>query len=76
MTSAAKVGIVMLIALAVLGYFILRIEDISLSRSKTTHEVKAIFDELRTPAPRNVPPRLTAYGAKGGRRCLRPVEER
>lgn len=46
MTSAAKVGIVMLIALAVLGYFILRIEDISLSRSKTTHEVKAIFDDV------------------------------
>lgn len=46
MTSAAKVGIVMLIALAVLGYFVLRIEDISLSRSKTTHEVKAIFDDV------------------------------
>ena len=42
MTSAAKVGIVMLIALAVLGYFVLRIEDISLSRSKTTRVVKAI----------------------------------
>ncbi len=46
MTSAAKVGIVMLIALAVLGYFILRIEDISLSRSKTTHEVKAVFEDV------------------------------
>ena len=46
MTSAAKVGIVMLIALAVLGYFILRIEDISLSRSKKTHEVKAVFDDV------------------------------
>jgi phospholipid/cholesterol/gamma-HCH transport system substrate-binding protein len=46
MTSAAKVGVVMLIALAVLGYFILRIEDISLSRSKTTREVKAIFDDV------------------------------
>jgi len=46
MTSAAKVGIVMLIALAVLGYFVLRIEDISLSRSKTTHVVKAIFDDV------------------------------
>ncbi|MFL6244582.1 MAG: MlaD family protein [Thermoanaerobaculia bacterium] len=46
MTSAAKVGIVMLVALAVLGYFILRIEDINLSRSKTTHVVKAIFDDV------------------------------
>lgn len=46
MTSAAKVGVVMLVALAVLGYFILRIEDINLSRSRTTHEVKAIFDDV------------------------------
>ena len=46
MTSAAKVGIVMLIALAVLGYFVLRIEDISLSRSKTTHTVTAVFDDV------------------------------
>jgi phospholipid/cholesterol/gamma-HCH transport system substrate-binding protein len=46
MTSAAKVGIVMLIALAVLGYFVLRIEDITLSRSKTTHVVKAVFDDV------------------------------
>jgi phospholipid/cholesterol/gamma-HCH transport system substrate-binding protein len=46
MTSAAKVGIVMLIALAVLGYFVLRIEDISLSRSRTTHVVKAVFDDV------------------------------
>ena len=46
MTSAAKVGIVMLIALAVLGYFVLRIEDISLSRSRTTREVKAQFSDV------------------------------
>ena len=46
MTSAAKVGIVMLIALAVLGYFILRIEDINLNRSRTTREVKAVFDNV------------------------------
>lgn len=36
----------MLIALAVLGYFVLRIEDISLSRSRTTREVKAVFDDV------------------------------
>ena len=46
MTSAAKVGVVMLIALVVLGYFILRIEDISLSRSRTTREVKAVFEDV------------------------------
>ncbi|HEV7768940.1 MAG TPA: MlaD family protein [Thermoanaerobaculia bacterium] len=46
MTSAAKVGIVMLIALAVLGYFVLRIEDISLSRSRTTRVVKAVFEDV------------------------------
>ena len=46
MTSAAKVGIVMLIALAVLGYFVLRIEDINLNRSRTTREIKAVFDNV------------------------------
>ena len=46
MTPAAKVGIVMLIALAVLGYFVLRIEDISLSRSSTTREIKAVFEDV------------------------------
>lgn len=45
MTSAAKVGVVMLIALGVLGYFILRIEDLSL-RPRQTREVKAIFDDV------------------------------
>jgi phospholipid/cholesterol/gamma-HCH transport system substrate-binding protein len=44
MTSAAKVGIVMLVALAVLGYFVLRIEDINLGRSRTMREVKVVFD--------------------------------
>ncbi len=46
MTSAAKVGIVMLIALAVLGYFVLRIEDINLNRSRTTRQLKAVFDDV------------------------------
>ncbi|HYC62985.1 MAG TPA: MlaD family protein [Thermoanaerobaculia bacterium] len=44
MTSAAKVGVVMLIALAVLGYFVLRIEDINLRKSGQMREVKVIFD--------------------------------
>lgn len=45
MTSAAKVGIVMLIALAVLGYFVLRIEDISIGRSRTTRDIQVVFDD-------------------------------
>ncbi|HEX7706294.1 MAG TPA: MlaD family protein [Thermoanaerobaculia bacterium] len=46
MSNAAKVGLVMLIALGVLGYFILKIEDINLGRSSSTREVKAIFDDV------------------------------
>lgn len=46
MTSAAKVGVVMLIALVVLGYFVLRIEDISLNRSSGTRVVMAVFDDV------------------------------
>ncbi|HUP59275.1 MAG TPA: MlaD family protein [Thermoanaerobaculia bacterium] len=46
MSSAAKVGIVMLIALAVLGYFVLKIEDLSLSRSRGTRTVEAVFDDV------------------------------
>ncbi|HYO79506.1 MAG TPA: MlaD family protein, partial [Thermoanaerobaculia bacterium] len=44
MTSAAKVGVVMLVALAVLGYFILRIEDINLRRAGEMREVKVVFE--------------------------------
>jgi phospholipid/cholesterol/gamma-HCH transport system substrate-binding protein len=44
MTSAAKVGVVMLVALAVLGYFILRIEDINLRGGGNMREVKVVFD--------------------------------
>ncbi len=46
MSSAAKVGIVMLIALAALGYFVLKIEDIDLSRSRPTREIKVLFDDV------------------------------
>ncbi len=34
----------MIVALAVLGYFVLRIEDINLSRTNKTREVKVVFD--------------------------------
>jgi phospholipid/cholesterol/gamma-HCH transport system substrate-binding protein len=44
MTSAAKVGVVMLVALAVLGYFILRIEDINLRGAGNMREVKVVFE--------------------------------
>lgn len=46
MSSAAKVGIVMIIALAVLGFFVLKIEDLDLTGSKGTREVKAIFEDV------------------------------
>jgi phospholipid/cholesterol/gamma-HCH transport system substrate-binding protein len=45
MSSAARVGIFMLIILAILGYFILKIEDIHPSR-KGTKTVKAVFDSV------------------------------
>ncbi len=46
MSSAAKVGVFMLIILAILGYFVLKIEDIDLSRGKGTRHVKVIFDNV------------------------------
>jgi phospholipid/cholesterol/gamma-HCH transport system substrate-binding protein len=46
MSSAAKVGLVMIIALAVLGFFVLKIEDLDLGRSRSSREVKAIFDDV------------------------------
>jgi phospholipid/cholesterol/gamma-HCH transport system substrate-binding protein len=46
MTSAAKVGFVMLLALAVLGYFILKIEDIDVGRSAGKRTVEVVFDDV------------------------------
>lgn len=43
MSSAAKVGLFMLVTLGVLGFFILKIEDVNLGRGKMK-TVKAIFD--------------------------------
>ncbi len=45
MSSAARVGIFMLIILAILGYFILKIEDIHPNR-KGTKTVTAVFDSV------------------------------
>src|SRR5713226_1885902 len=46
MSSAAKVGVFMLIILGILGYFVLKIEDIDISRGKGTHQVKVVFDNV------------------------------
>jgi phospholipid/cholesterol/gamma-HCH transport system substrate-binding protein len=46
MTSAAKVGAFVLVILAVLGYLILRIEDVQLTRGGGTQEVKVLFDSV------------------------------
>src|SRR6266699_441978 len=46
MSSAAKVGIFVLIILAILGYFILRIENIHISRAGAPRKVTAVFDSV------------------------------
>lgn len=45
MSSAAKVGLFMLIILAILGYFILKIERVSVGRHPT-REITAVFDQV------------------------------
>ncbi len=46
MSSAAKVGVFMLIVLAILGYFILKVEDIQLGHGTGARKVTAIFDSV------------------------------
>ena len=46
MSSAAKVGIFMLIILAILGYFVLKIEDVKIGRGAGTKKVTAVFDSV------------------------------
>jgi phospholipid/cholesterol/gamma-HCH transport system substrate-binding protein len=46
MSSAAKVGVFMLIVLAILGYFILKIEDVQLGHGAQTRKVTALFDSV------------------------------
>jgi phospholipid/cholesterol/gamma-HCH transport system substrate-binding protein len=46
MTSAAKVGIFMLVILAVLGYFVLKIEDVKIGRGQGTKTITATFDSV------------------------------
>jgi phospholipid/cholesterol/gamma-HCH transport system substrate-binding protein len=46
MSSAAKVGAFMLVILGILGYFVLKIEDIRVDRGAGTKKVSAIFDSV------------------------------
>src|SRR5246127_3147630 len=47
MSSAAKVGVFMLVILAILGFFVLKIEDINVHRQgRGTREVTAVFDDV------------------------------
>ena len=46
MSSAAKVGVFMLVVLGVLGFFILKIEDVPLGRGHQARTLKAVFDSV------------------------------
>src|SRR5436853_2897131 len=46
MSSAAKVGAFMLVILGILGYFVLKIEDIRIDRGAGTKKVTAVFDSV------------------------------
>lgn len=46
MSSAAKIGAFMLIILGIVGYFVLKIEDVDIHRGKTQRQVKVIFDDV------------------------------
>src|SRR4051812_49659714 len=46
MSSAAKVGIFMLIILAILGYFVLKIEDVQIGHGTGARKITAVFDSV------------------------------
>jgi len=46
MSSAAKVGLFMLVILGVLGFFVLKIEDVKIGRSGKTKKVHAVFNSV------------------------------
>src|SRR5215210_3302766 len=46
MSSAAKVGVFVLIILVVLGYFVLKIEDVKIGRGGGTKKISAVFDSV------------------------------
>ena len=53
MSSAAKVGAFMLIILAVVGYFVLKIEDVDLARGGTTRKIRVAFDNVAGLEPKS-----------------------
>src|SRR3954454_5513681 len=46
MSSAAKVGAFMLIILAILGYFVLKIEDVHIGHGTGARKITAVFDSV------------------------------
>src|ERR1051326_3620597 len=46
MSSAAKIGAFMLLVLGILGFFILKIEDVKVSRTGNHKKVTAVFDSV------------------------------
>lgn len=46
MSSAAKVGVFMIVILAILGYFILRIEDIAVGEGARARTIDVVFDSV------------------------------
>src|SRR5437763_17110632 len=46
MSSAAKVGAFMLVILAILGYFVLRMEDVQIGHGTGARKVTAVFDSV------------------------------
>jgi phospholipid/cholesterol/gamma-HCH transport system substrate-binding protein len=46
MSSAAKVGVFMLVVLGILGFFVLKIEDIPLGKGREAKTIKAVFDSV------------------------------
>lgn len=63
MSSAAKVGIFMIGILAILAFFILKIEDIPFGRAARTREITAVFDSAAGLNPKS--PVLVAGVDKG-----------
>src|SRR5258707_15575959 len=62
MSSAAKVGAFMLIILAILGYFVLKIEDVQIGHGTGARKVTAVFGSVAGPGNQ------AAVPGAGGRR--------
>src|SRR4051794_41889976 len=53
MSSAAKVGAFMMIILAILGYFVLKIEDVQIGHGTGARKITAGFDSVAGPAQKS-----------------------